>query len=170
MISWLDAAFTEVGLFAVFAFLWFIGRFVLLGKKRILNFPTLSFFIAAISMCLVWGITGLVTDKARSEVSAYLDGLHGAEVIVDGRSLARPEAFLADLQKSWHIMSHHSHPTINLKVEVKSHRGSLRLILGRDSGNAEEYWVFYPGYSVTTKNEISRIRTIELEQTSTSPR
>ena len=32
-------------------------------------------------------------------------------------------------------------------------------MLGRDSGYAQEYWVFYPKHRITSNNEIGRVTT-----------
>ncbi len=60
--------------------------------------------------------------------------------------------------------AHHSHPTIQIQVDVRGPTGSLTLKLGRDSGNAREYWVFLSGHGVTSKNEIGRITTSMFDQ------
>jgi hypothetical protein len=46
-----------------------------------------------------------------------------------------------------------------IRVDIESEKGNLTLELGRDSGYAQEYWVFYPKYHVTSNNEIGRVTT-----------
>lgn len=40
--------------------------------------------------------------------------------------------------------AHHSHPTKRIRVDIRTDVRDLRLELGRDSENLQEYWVFYP--------------------------
>jgi hypothetical protein len=55
--------------------------------------------------------------------------------------------------------AHHSHPTTRIRVDIHSEVRDLTLELGRDSGNPQEYWVFYSEHSVTSDNEMGRITT-----------
>jgi hypothetical protein len=46
-----------------------------------------------------------------------------------------------------------------IRVDIETDKGTLTLQLGRDSGYAQEYWVFYPKYRITSNNEIGRVTT-----------
>ena len=51
-----------------------------------------------------------------------------------------------------------------IRVDIESGKGNLTLELGRDSGYAQEYWVFYPKYRVTLNNEIGRVTTAVFDE------
>ena len=75
-------------------------------------------------------------------------------VLINGR----PTAYSAELTDSLRRMSdptgHHSHPTERFHVQIATARSSLTLELGRDSQDAREFWVFYPGFKRTRLNEV----------------
>ncbi len=80
-------------------------------------------------------------------------------VIVNGKPAENPDEVLATLKSLHWIFPHHSSPgrTIGIEISDQSHRVSLWL--SRDSGDPHEYWVFYPKYYITKRNEIGRIIT-----------
>jgi len=69
-------------------------------------------------------------------------------VLVNGR----PTAHSAELTDALRTISdptrHHSHPTESFQVQIVTARNSLTLELERDSQDAREFWVFYPGFNM----------------------
>ena len=57
------------------------------------------------------------------------------------------------------IPAHHSYPIKKFKFKIKDKDGELELLIGQDSQNKNEYWIFYPKYRHTGANELGRIRT-----------
>jgi hypothetical protein len=80
-------------------------------------------------------------------------------VSVDGHRAEDPQRVLEVLRSLRWAWAHHSHPTTPVWVRVSAPSHDILLNLSRDSSDPHEYWVFFPRYSVTSRNEIGRIFT-----------
>jgi hypothetical protein len=111
-------------------------------------------FVGSILIAIT--IAGIMSSCSRVEALNALRNLSGNyKVNVNSEPAHDPDKIVAALKE----VAHHSHPTKMIRVDVQSEKGSLTLELGRDSGYAQEYWVFYPKYRVTSNNEIGRVTT-----------
>ena len=105
-------------------------------------------------------ISEIMTSYCRADALNFLRDLSGNyKVYVNSQPAHEPDRIVAALKEVGPQLSHHSSPTKMILVDIQSDRGSLTLELGRDSGYAQEYWVFYPKYHVTSNNEIGRVTT-----------
>ncbi len=123
-------------------------------------FPVKSviFFVGPIILAMV--IAQIVTSYGRYEVLSFLRELSGDyKIYINAKPSHQPQRIAAALKEVAPQWGHHSHPTKMIAVEIQSDKGSLTLELGRDSGYAQEYWVFYPKYGITSNNEIGRVTT-----------
>jgi len=112
------------------------------------------------SILIAFAAVSVATTAARQEVQRFLRELPSdAIVYVDGQRISDQEEVVSILKGITSYWAHHSHPTTRIRVDVMSSKGNLGLELGRDSGKPREYWVFSPGQSITSKNEIGRITT-----------
>jgi hypothetical protein len=132
------------------------SRFVPLPAK----FPVKSvlFFVGPIILAIA--ISEIMTSYCRAEVLNFLRDLSGDyKIYVNSQPAHEPQRIVGALKEVAPQLGHHSHPTKMIRVEIQSDKGSVTLELGRDSGYAQEYWVFYPKYGVTSNNEIGRVTT-----------
>jgi hypothetical protein len=132
------------------------SRFVPLPAK--LPVKSMIFFVGPILVAIA--ISEIMTSYCRTDALNFLRDLSGNyKVYVDSQPAHEPDRVVAALKAVAPQFGHHSHPTKRIRVDIQSDKGSLTLEFGRDSGYAQEYWVFYPKYSVTSNNEIGRVTT-----------
>lgn len=82
--------------------------------------------------------------RARSEIRQSLNALDAEFVVmVNGRSAANTGAVLGAIRGVHLRMSHHTYPDHEIPVVIRRNQDVLELTLGRDSGLAHEYWVFW---------------------------
>lgn len=106
--------------------------------------------------------TGLLKRAARNEIIARLSGTVES-VSVNGSPSQRPNEIVAALRRLHGIMPHRSYPAGQYDVLVQTARDTLLLRVCRDSQDAHEYWVYYPGFHATTVNAIGKIDTTALD-------
>jgi hypothetical protein len=122
--------------------------------------------ILTFGLCLLifFGVCDASQDicqhRVLSDLAAFAPPI---TVTVDGRLSAHPQDIQTALKKLQWLPDHHSNPTKRIEVEILSADHRLDLILARDSGDPQEYWVFYPKYRITSSNEIGKIRTAALD-------
>jgi hypothetical protein len=132
-------------------------RFVPVPAK----FPTKSVLFFAVPIAVAISIAEIMTSRSRTEALNFLRDLPGnSRVYVNSRPARDPNTIVSVLKTtSPRLLGHHSSPTKMIRIDIESEKGNLTLELGRDSGYAQEYWVFYPKYRVTSNNEIGRVTT-----------
>jgi hypothetical protein len=133
------------------------SRFVPVPAK----FPIKSVLFFAVPIAIAISIAEIMTSRSRSETLDFLRDLPGnSKVYVNSQPARDPNAIVSVLKTTspW-FLGHHSSPTKMIRVDIESEKGHLTLELGRDSGYAQEYWVFYPKYGVTSNNEIGKVTT-----------
>ena len=124
------------------------------------GFPTKSVCFFVIPILVALAAANAVTTSARDEALNFMQGLSGSyTVYVNGQPARDTDRIVSTLRGVTPYWAHHSHPTKRIRVMIRSENGNLTLELGRDSGKPQEYWVFYPKYEVTARNEIGRITT-----------
>lgn len=102
----------------------------------------------------------LMASSTRIMVRNFLNNISDdATVCINGQFVKQPFLIINKLKKVSPITAHHTHALERFHIEVKSKNKSIRFEVGRDSKRTNEYWVFYPKYRYTRKNEIGRIRT-----------
>jgi type IV secretory pathway VirB6-like protein len=124
------------------------------------KFPVKSviFFVGPIILAIV--IAQIVTSYGRYEVLSFLREVSGDyKIYVNSQPAHEPQRIVDALKEVAPQLGHKSHPTKMFRVEIQSDKGNLRLELGRDSVYAQEYWMFYPKYGITSNNEIGRVTT-----------
>ncbi len=116
------------------------------------------FFVAPIVIAIA--IAEIVAARSRVEALNFLRNVSGNYKVYVNSQLARdPDGIISALKTTAPQLAQHSHPTKMIRVDIENERGTLTLQLGRDSGYAQEYWVFYPKYRITLNNEIGRVTT-----------
>ncbi len=116
------------------------------------------FFVAPIVIAIA--IAEIVTARSRVEALNFLRDVSGNyKVYVNSQVPRDPDGIVSALKTTAPELAHHSHPTKTIRVDIETDKGTLTLQLGRDSGYAQEYWVFYPKYRITSNNEIGRMTT-----------
>lgn len=130
-------------------------------KNRLISQSILKvapWFLGCLAFELIF--CDVLEQSARDKVKSFL-GTVSTHVIVsvDGQKIKDPIEVINELKKIGPLTPHWSHAKKTFRVEVRSKRETLALQLGRDSSRAREYWVFYPKYRYTSKNEIGRITT-----------
>jgi hypothetical protein len=122
--------------------------------------PLKSVLFFAVPIVIAISIAEFVQSRSRAEALNFLRDLSGNYIVyVDSRPAKNPDAVIAALKTIGPVMGHHSHPTKMIHVDIQTANGGISLVLGRDSGYAQEYWVFYPKYRITSNNEIGRVTT-----------
>ena len=132
------------------------SRFVPVPPKL----PTKSVLFFVVPIIVAITIAEIMTSRSRIEALNFLRDLPGhSKVYVNSQPARDPDAIVSVLKTTSTRLGHHSSPTKMIRVDIESEKGHLTLELGRDSGYAQEYWVFYPKYAVTSNNEIGRVTT-----------
>ena len=128
-----------------------------------LPLKSMGFFVVPIIIAI--GIAEIVAARSRTEALNFLRDLSGNyRVYVNAQLAKNPDAIITALKTTGFRMDHHSSPTKMIHVDIQSDRGNLLLQLGRDSSYAQEYWVFYPKYRITSNNEIGKVLTAALDE------
>ena len=116
------------------------------------------FFVAPIVIAIA--IAEIVAARSRVEALNFLRDVSGNyKVYVNSQMAGDPAGIVSALKTTAPELAHHSHSTRMIRVDIETDKGTLTLQLGRDSGHAQEYWVFYPKYRITSNNEIGRVTT-----------
>jgi hypothetical protein len=115
------------------------------------------FFTIPILVTLVVGETS--KHLGHDEVMRALSFAGDYRVTINGKPAEHPDEVLATLKSLHWIFPHHSSPSRTIAVEISDQSHRVILWLSRDSGDPHEYWVFYPKYYITKRNEIGRIIT-----------
>ena len=134
------------------------------NRSRRVPFPakmpvkSVVFFVAPIVIAIA--IAEIVAARSRAEALKFLRDISGNyKVYVNSKPARDPDGIVSALKTTAPQLAQHSHPTKMIRVDIENERGTLTLQLGRDSGYAQEYWVFYPKYRITLNNEIGRVTT-----------
>lgn len=129
------------------------------------GFPTKSVSFFLLSALTTMAAASIMTTYARRDVLSFLQNLSGSyTVYVNHQEVRESEKIISSLKEIAPYWAHHSSPTTRIRVDIHSDMRDLTLELGRDSGNPQEYWVFYLGHSVTSDNEIGRITTSAFDE------
>lgn len=105
-------------------------------------------FIASIFLIIVF--CHLMALNLRNQVKRFLHkSSDNVKVRINGQLVEDPNKVITELKKIISISGHSSHATKSIYIEVISQDEILKLKLGRDSMNYQEYWVFYPKYRYT---------------------
>jgi hypothetical protein len=129
------------------------------------TFPLNSVLFFAGPIIIAIGIAEIIASRSRAEALSFLRDLSGNyKVYVNSQPGHDPDKIVSALKAIAPELAHHSHPKKMIRVDIESGKGNLTLELGRDSGYAQEYWVFYPKYRVTLNNEIGRVTTAVFDE------
>jgi hypothetical protein len=166
-VSLLDLVVVVGGLMAIVA-----APFSLHGWSNRLSHPkgqqpfplksTLLFVIPVLVGLLSVSMSTLI---AQCEVAGFLGSVSDRYTIsVDGHVVQNRDQLLAALKEFAYLPAHHSQPARELQVEISDPPKSMRLRLGRDSNDPQEYWVFAPSPSKLAaragmKKDIGHIKT-----------
>ena len=168
----LDKAFALLSpfLFGAALVTWIVGIVAEIKLRRATDMPktfsarripfiTLIVFIGIIALMFL--VSSIIKREAQKEVMQLLTA-EIKSVQVNGTAILYFQDFITELRNMDDSLSryHHTHPTRVFKVVLETTKGTLNLNLARDSGNPNEYWVFYPGYQSTTSNDIGKILTL----------
>jgi len=124
------------------------------------TFPLKSVFFFVGPIIIAIAIAEIMASRSRAEALGFLRDLSGNyKVYINSQPSHSPDKIVSALKATALQPAHHSHPTKMIRVDIESEQGNLTLELGRDSGYAREYWVFYPKYRLTSNNEIGRVTT-----------
>ena len=154
----------------------FIGVAAFVTSLVALPFSLYYFRRKPIRSVLLFGFPMLVAAGAfdtsqRLGQTEVLDTLNAFDreddVFINGNSVPHANDVLLALKNLRWLPAHHSSPTKTIHVEMRKDSRHVVLSLARDSGNPQEYWVFYPRYYITGRNEIGRIVTPMFDQYST---
>jgi hypothetical protein len=129
------------------------------------SFPTKSvnFFVIPIFIAMIAGT--IITTYARYDALKFVQSLSGNyTVYVNEQQAPDPDKIISALKELAPYWAHHSHPTKRIRVDIHTDVRDLRLELGRDSQNLQEYWVFYPELDASGQNEIGRITTAAFDE------
>jgi hypothetical protein len=136
----------------------FVGREGVNSWTDVFPYRSVGFVGGTVAALIL--LSSHLASEVRGRIIANARAAPGTAIItVDGRPAANPPAILVELTKIASLPAHHSSPTKRLRIEIHYGSKSLVLDLGRDSGDPQEYWVFYPAFHVTSFNEIGRLRT-----------
>ncbi len=123
------------------------------------NFPikSVSFFLVPIFVAAI--VSQFTTTTDKNKVAAFFQQLpEERQVYINKTPTQNAEQVISTLRTVAPYWAHHSHPTKRIDIDVVSPQNKLSLELRRDSGNPQEYWVFYTGEN-GLESEIGRITT-----------
>jgi len=124
---------------------------------------SVSFFLVSCVITVVIAI--VLTTDARNEALNFIRSLPGNyTVYVNEQQVRDPQKLISALREVRPYEAHHSHPTKRIPVLIRTDERDLRLELGRDSDNPEEYWVFSVGQDAISDTEIGRITTAAFDE------
>ncbi len=132
------------------------------------RFPVKSVMFVVVPIVAAIGIAEFMAASSRAEALNFIQGSSRPIVYVNQQPVSDPERLISALKMVSPKLSHHSHPTKKITVDINSEKGHITLELARDSDYSQEYWIFYPKYRVTSNNEIGRITTSDLTNTDPS--
>lgn len=145
-------------IFLIYALIKYAKKGQIKGFWRILPFVSGGLFI--IPILLIFVLSWMMTSTLRKEVKNFLGKTSSNTVVrIDGQQVVKPDIIVGELKKTAKLSAHHSHATKRFTIEIANQAETLTLQLGRDSSNPQEYWVFYPSFGHTSKNEIGKIQT-----------
>jgi hypothetical protein len=127
------------------------------------GFPIKSAGIFVGAVLLTMFVVSTLTSLSRQDVLEFVNDSRELKVYVNSQPAANSEEIIAAVKTLQSMAAHHSHPTKRIRIEFHSEKGVVTIECGRDSANAQEYWVFYPKYSMTSDTEIGRITTAALD-------
>jgi len=122
----------------------------------IASFPTLVIILGFIMLAL----SQFFKLETRKEIRALLNKASPqVRVTVDGKFSEEPQKIIAELKKVAPIPAHRSHTIKRFNIAIQDNDLKLKIWIERDSYYPYEYWIFYPKYRYTKKQEVGRIRT-----------
>ena len=148
-------------MFSWFTYIWKLSKQRRLEpRKPVAGIPIRM--VLCFMMPVLVGICACMLSQltAKDEVLKRINSLpRDCYVSVNGRAVQDSQEIISVLKRLHSVLPHHSEPTKTIKVEICDHPRQITLILARDSANPREYWIFYPKYAITARNEIGRIIT-----------
>jgi hypothetical protein len=78
---------------------------------------------------------------------------------VDGHAFLKAKALVEQFRALKHPGARQSHALAPFPAVIETAAGKLEFLLGRDSENRRDYWVFYPRFTATRVNAIGLIVT-----------
>jgi len=132
-----------------------------LEKTRVL-WPAIFLGLAFLSQFMVLGAYELIAAEARKELRAYIANDALISVSIDGEPISNPSSLLAALASVHRQMHQHSAPGREFTIKLTSAKGSLIVVLARDSNIPDEFWVYYPKYH-TFQPDTDRIGVIQTD-------
>jgi hypothetical protein len=103
-------------------------------------------FILSIFVIGIFAIQRGSEAKARGKILAELRALPpDYRVILNGRAAEDGHILIAAIERLQSVQPHHSHPMEPIRVLITSKSKTVNLVMARDSGRPDEYWVFQPG-------------------------
>lgn len=112
------------------------------------------------SIAIVLVVCDLMTMSARETVKDFVANVSSSTMVeVNGQTISNPNETIDELKTLAPMAGHGSHATKKVEITISDAAKTLTLEIGRDSKRPQEYWVFYPKYRYTSKNEIGRITT-----------
>jgi hypothetical protein len=122
--------------------------------------PIRSALLFGIPVLVALGAGSTSQRLGRAEALETLDAFDREyQVLINGASVTNSNDVLLVLKDLRFLPAHHSSPTKRIHVDIRQGPRHIVFSLARDSGNPREYWVFYPKYYITTRNEVGRIVT-----------
>lgn len=98
--------------------------------------------------------------EVRKEVRNLLGKLSlKTKVMIDGKMSNKPQSIIEKLKKVTPLLAHRSHDINRINIVIEDGDKKININMGRDSENPDEYWIYYPKYKYSTKQEVGRIRT-----------
>jgi len=133
----------------------------LLNQKRTRAFFKLVLVILIFNTACLFPAIYLLPRAAISEIADAAACVKEGRLLVDGKEVDDPSPYIQAFQSiQWFMVGHHSvprPPVITVQCEAGGRQVVVKLM--RDSQYKDEYWVFYPKYSLTAENDVGRIHT-----------
>jgi len=105
--------------------------------------------IAVFSFSVLAGLAAAGTsgDIGHREVLRNLEAVKPpCRILINGKTADNADVVLATLQTLDWLPARHSNPTKRINREITDHAPHLILSPARDSGDPQEYWVYYPRF------------------------
>ena len=127
-------------------------------QQHIVKLWLIAFLLCFLSGFQLPLIGSVLCRKARREVLSALENIDvtTATLTLDSLPPLRNSPLLPDIKATRFVWAHHTYAINIVTCEISDSNTRLLLRIGRDSTNTNEYWVFYPKYKFTRKNEIGR--------------
>lgn len=129
------------------------------SRKKYKRLGVIFFITTFIIYGSGFGFLEIYKRSVRKELLSFINENSGQlQIMINDTIKGDSDLITKELSRFKSIAAHNSSPTGEIKIELKTNNEHRRLLLGQDSENKEEFWVYVLDFYITSLNEIGRIK------------